>query len=145
MEWMMTAEILERVKSANLKLQTFLHGAEEALAGRRIFGVDELHTAQEPVSEIGALLSEATRLRATSSELDHELALYSQNLEATQTALDRVRVVLLARCGSLEAQRAHLSAVSMWSSAFTQTQSATNTEAIGSPHADRYERHASGL
>jgi hypothetical protein len=142
----MTTKILETVKSANLKLREFLRDAEESLAGRRTFGVDELHAAQTPVSEVGALLTEASRLRATSSELDCELALYSRNLEATQAALDRVRVVLLARCASLEAHRAHLSAVSMWSSAFTQTQSGANsTESMESAHADRYERQASGF
>src|ERR1700744_4265135 len=114
----MTPRILESVKGANLKLRTFLNVAEEALAGRRIFGVDDLRAAQEPVSEVGAVLNEATQSRATFSELDRELTAYTQNLEAAQAALARVRVVLLTRCASLEAQRAHLGSVSMWSSAF---------------------------
>lgn len=61
----MTARILESVKGANLKLRAFLHNAEEALAGRRIFGVDELRAAQEPVSDVGAVLNEATQSRST--------------------------------------------------------------------------------
>jgi hypothetical protein len=142
----MTATILGSVKGANLKLHSFLHDVEEALAGRRVFGVDDLHAAQEPVSEMGALVNDAARLRATSSELDSELAAYSHNLEAAQVALDRVRVVLLARCASIEAQRAHLGTVSMWSSAFAQTQNALNSpEPIESTHTDCYERQASGF
>ena len=142
----MTGAILGTVKDANLKLRGFLHRAEEALAGRSNFGADDLHAAQEPVSEVGTLLSEATQLRATSPELDGELTEYSHNVEAARVALDRVRVVLLARCASIEAQRAHLSTVSMWSSAFTQTQSNISApESIESTHDDRYERQASGF
>jgi hypothetical protein len=139
----MTAAILQTVKSANLKLRGFLHRAEESLSGRKTFGVDDLRAAQEPVSEMGKVMDDATRLRATSPDLNSELAAYSRNLEEAQVALDRVRVVLLARCASIEAQRAHLSTVSMWSSAFTQTQSGANVpESIEPANADRYERQA---
>jgi hypothetical protein len=142
----MTAAILQTVKDANLKLRGFLHRAEEALSGRKTFGVDDLRVAQDPVSEVGRVMDDATRLRAKSPELNNELAAYSQNLEAAQVALDRVRVVLLARCASIEAQRAHLSTVSMWSSAFTQTQSSASIpESIEPANADRYERQASSI
>jgi hypothetical protein len=141
----MHGTILENVKTANLKLRAFLLRAEEALAGRQGFGVDDLRVAREPVSEVGALLNDANQLRIADPELDSELKTYSHNLEAAQIALDRVRVVLLARCASIEAQRAHLSTVSMWSSAFTQTQGSNSPESTESTHDDRYERQASGF
>ena len=68
------------------------------------------------------------------------------NLEATQVALDRVRVVLLARCAGVEAQRAHLESVRMWSSAWAHTQANQNAAESSLPlESATYERSSSGF
>src|SRR5579872_3724279 len=118
----MSDNILSRLREANLKLKVLLHRADDATAGRGNFTPEDLREAQGPISRVAPVLSDAMRLRTSVLEVDSELQNYSTNLEATQAALDRVRVVLLARCASMGAQRAHLETVRMWSSAWADTQ-----------------------
>jgi hypothetical protein len=118
----MKETVLSRVREANSKLRMLLDRADDAIAGRRNFEVQDLREVQGPVAGVAPLLDEAARLRPSTPDLNSELQSYAHNLKAARTALDRVRVVLLARCASIEAQRAHLQTVSLWSSAWAQTQ-----------------------
>ena len=136
--------ILSRVREANSKLRMLLNHADDAVAGRRNFDVQDLREVQGPVSGVTPFLADAARLRTSARDLDNELQSYARNLEATQTALDRVRVVLLARCASIEAQRAHLQTVSLWSSAWAQTQFTWSaTEATETASSGTHERSPS--
>ncbi|MGH9561581.1 MAG: hypothetical protein ACRD3S_09005 [Terracidiphilus sp.] len=123
----MKEAILVRVREANAKLQTLLSRANDATAGRANLTAEDLREAHGPISQLGPSIGEVVTLRQSMPELDDELNSYSQNLEAAQVALDRVRCVLLARCASMEAQRAHLETVALWSSAWAKTQFASST------------------
>ena len=138
--------ILASVCSANHRLRALLNGAEDAIAGRGNFTVEDLRSAQEPVNKMAALIDEAKRLRNSDPEISNELQDYAKNLGATQVALDRVRVVLLARCASIEAQRAHIEAVRMWSSAWARTQASQRESESALPlESATYERSPAGL
>jgi hypothetical protein len=113
---------LHTVRRANSKLQTLLQRAADALAGRRDFGVEDVRAMAEPVAEMAPIVSEARHLREAVPELHGELDIYAKNLGQLQTALDRVRVVLLARCAHLEAQRGHLETLGLWAAAWRKTQ-----------------------
>jgi len=134
------------LREANGKLQMLLHRADDAMAGRGSFVSEDLRQAHGPVSDVAPVLSDAMRLRASVAEVDTELHNYSENLQAAQVALDRVRVVLLARCASMEAQRVHLEAVNLWSSAYTKTQMISDVPtSADSVECATYERSASGF
>jgi hypothetical protein len=117
----MEGAILHRIREANAKLQRHLHRIAEMLAGRDSFGPAEVRAIGEPVAGVAPVLAEAQRLRATVPELRRELDVYAENLTEMQTALDRVRLVLLARSASLEAQRGHLETVGLWAAAWQKT------------------------
>lgn len=114
---------LARARAANGRLQGLLVRAREFLAGRRNFGPEDLRALAAPVNEMGPLVSEAAGRREGSPELAGELEVYAQNLHSLQSTLDAVRCVLLARCATIEAERAHLSTVSLWAEAWRHTQS----------------------
>jgi hypothetical protein len=142
----MKETILTSVRNANGRLRALLNDAEEAIAGRRNFTVDDLRSAQEPVSKMTPLIDEAKRIRNTDPNISNELQDYAKNLEAAQVALDRVRVVLLARCASMGAQRSHLESVRMWSSAWAHTQANQNASESSLPvESTTYERSSSGF
>jgi hypothetical protein len=113
--------LLSRVRQANAQLQQQLHGIAEMLAGRARFAVAEVRAIAEPLEHMAPLLAEGQRMRSGWPELDAELNSYAQNLRALQTGLDRVRLVMLARCAGIEAQRGHLEAVGLWAAAWQQT------------------------
>jgi hypothetical protein len=142
----MKETILTSVRDANKRLRTLLNSAEDAIAGRRNFTVEDLRSAQEPVSKMKPLIDEAKRIRKSDPNISNELRDYAMNLEATQVALDRVRVVLLARCASMEVQRAHLESVRMWSSALAHTQANQNAAESSLPlESATYEQSSSGF
>lgn len=142
----MKETILTSVRAANSRLRALLNIAEEAIAGRRNFTVEDLRSAQEPVSKMKPLVDEAKRIRNSDPNVSNELRDYAMNLEAAQVALDRVRVVLLARCASVEAQRAHLESVRMWTSAWAHTQANQNASESSLPlESATYERSSSGF
>jgi hypothetical protein len=114
--------ILNRVRGANAKMESLLRRADGALAGRQNFSVEEVRAIAEPVAEMASIVSEAEHLRTTVPELHGELNTYAKNLGEMQTALDRVRVVLLARCAHMEAQQNHLETLGLWAAAWRKTQ-----------------------
>lgn len=118
----MEATALERVRVANGKLRDMLRKASEALAGRASFGVKEVRAIAEPVASMEPIVSQGPELRAAAPELQNELRAYAQNLGELNTALDRVRCVLLARCASVTAHRGHLQTLGLWTAAWQQTQ-----------------------
>ena len=142
----MRETILTSVRNANIRLRALLNSAEDAIAGRRNFTAEDLRSAQEPVSQMAPLIDEAQRVRMSDPEISNELQTYARNLESAQIALDRVRVVLLARCASMEAQRAHLESVRMWSAAWAHTQANQNSCESPLPlESATYERSSSGF
>jgi hypothetical protein len=117
----MESALLDRARRANAELRRQLQRIAEMLAGRGGFGPPEIRAIARPVAEMAPLVAEARRLRTALPELRGELDRYAQNLAEMQTALDRVRLVLLARCAAVEAQRGHLETVTLWASAWQQT------------------------
>jgi hypothetical protein len=113
---------LHRVRGANAKLQMLLRRVADALAGKRNFSVEDVRAIAEPVAEMTPIVSQAEQLRAAVPELHGELDAYGKNLGELQIALDRVRVVLLARSAHVEAQRGHLETVGLWAATWRQTQ-----------------------
>lgn len=138
--------ILTSMRDASNRLRTLLRSAEDAIAGRQNFTVEDLRSAQEPVRKMTSLIDEAKRIRNGDPEVSNVLQDYAMNLKAAQIALDRVRVVLLARCASIEAQRAHLESVRMWSSAWAHTQANQNSSESPLPiESATYEQSSSGF
>ena len=118
----MREAILGRVRSVNAQLQALLVETREALAGRRKLALEDLRAMSQPVAQMTPIVAEVARLRRESPELDSEVAVYEQNLGAMRSTLEAVRCVLLARCASLEAERAHLESVTLWAEAWQRTQ-----------------------
>jgi hypothetical protein len=118
----MNSAVLEQVRGSNSKLRLMLRRVGEALAGRANFGVEELREIAEPVAGMAPVVAQAAELRGANPEIRTELDHYAQNLGELNTALERVRCVMLARCASIEAQRVHLETVGLWVSAWKQTQ-----------------------
>jgi hypothetical protein len=117
----MEDSILNRIRSANLKLRDLLGRTRDALAGRRNFTVEDVRAIAEPVSQMEPIVAEAKRLRTMRPELDGELEAYAGNLGELQVALQHTRVMLIARLANMEALRGHLETVGLWTAALRQT------------------------
>lgn len=113
--------VRQTILRVNARLAELLEGARRALRGECNFGVEEVRRIQQPVEEMAAIVARSAELRRMQPELAGELDLYKAQLGEMQTTLAQIRMMLLARQGSLEAGRAQLSAVSQWISAFRQT------------------------
>jgi hypothetical protein len=114
--------VREQVRETNARLREILSSAHGALAGREDFSVREIRALAGPLREMGQIVSRAAELRAADAELNGELDTYAQTLAELQTALERVRFMLLARQAHLAATQEHIERVTLWTEALQKTQ-----------------------
>jgi hypothetical protein len=118
----MPSDLRSKIEAVNARLATLLAETKGALSGEREFGVAQVRALSEPIQEMAPVMRRAAELRAAEPEICGALDLYKAQLGELQTALERVRVMLLTRRGQMEAGRTQLDAVSKWAVALRQTQ-----------------------
>ena len=77
----------------------------------------------QPVEEMAPIVAKSPELRQLRPELAGQLDLYKANLGDLQTTLVQIRIMLLVRQASLEAERSQLCPISQWVTALRQTRS----------------------
>jgi hypothetical protein len=122
MERVMASQERHTIERANARIAALLANTRRALSGEREFGVAKVNDLCEPIQEMAPLMARAVELRATDPEISRELDLYRSQLAELQTALEQVRVMLLAHRDQIDAGRTQLDAMSHWAAALRQTQ-----------------------
>jgi len=118
----MPSALLQKIDAANARVSVLLRETRGALAGQGDFGVQQVRALSEPIQQMAPILRQAAELRAENPEIASALDLYKMQLVELQTALDQVRVMLLAKRGQMEAGRVQLDAVAQWAAALRRTQ-----------------------
>lgn len=121
MERLVSSEILSKIETINRELIALVADTKRALAGERDFGVEQVRALSQPIGEMAPIMARATDLRALHPEIAAPLDLYKSLLRELQIALDRIRVMLLARRSQMDACRVQLDAVSNWANALSHT------------------------
>ena len=118
----MPSQERQTVQRANARIAVLLASTRRALTGERGFGVAQVEDLSEPIQEMAPLMARAGEVRATDPWVARDLDLYKSQLSELQTALEQVRVMLLAQRAQMDAGRAQLDAMSRWATALRQTQ-----------------------
>ena len=113
----MAGAIKERIKATNARVAFLLEETRRALRGERNFGPEQVRAISQPVAEMAPLLTDAKRLTAQEPDLEPEIARYKEQLLELHTALEQVRMMLMANRGGVERARQQLDAVSRWADA----------------------------
>jgi hypothetical protein len=115
------SEILQTIETVNAQLAALLADTNRSLSGECEFGVEQVRALSQPLAIMAPILAREHELRSLQPELDAPLDLYKSLLRQLQTALDRVRVMLLARRSQMDSGRVQLDAVSHWANALSHT------------------------
>jgi len=105
----------------NASVTKLLEETLAALRGEREFGPPQIRAISAPLTRMAPLMASAKELRSSHPELGAELEKYKMILRELQTALEHVRMMLLARRSGLETSRQKSQAMSQWAAAFQQT------------------------
>ena len=111
----------QTIERINGRLKSLIEKTRGALRGECEFNVASVHELREPVEEMAPIVAECHDLRRKQPEIIGELDLYKVHLGESQTTLNHLRVMLLARQASLRSDQTHVSAVSKWAIALHQT------------------------
>ena len=118
----MSSPLHQKIETANARIQVLLTHTRGALAGEREFGVEQVRALSVPIQEMAPVMQQAAELRAREPEIAGALDQYKAQLRELQTALDQVRMMLLAKRGQMDSGRVQLDAVSQWAAVLRQTQ-----------------------
>lgn len=118
----MPGELREKIADVNSRIFALLIETRQALKGEKVFGVEQVRELSKPITEMTPVMARAEELRALQPEIAEELDLYKIHLIDLQTALEQVRMMLIAYRSQMESHRAHLDAVSQWTKRFSHTQ-----------------------
>jgi hypothetical protein len=121
MERVMSSPLPQKIEAINGRVRALLAETRRALAGEQEFGVEEVRALAEPIQEMAPLMAREAELRTLQPETAAALDLYKAQLRELRTALERVRMMLLARRAQMEAGRTQLEAVTHWAAALRQT------------------------
>lgn len=113
----MGGAIKEKIRATNTRLAFLLEETRRALRGERNFGPEQVRAISQPVTEMAPLLAGAKELTAEEPELEPEIARYKEQLRELHTALEQVRMMMMANRGQVEQARQQLDAVSRWADA----------------------------
>lgn len=113
----MSGALREKIAAVNARVGVLLEESWGALRGERNFGPEQVRALALPVSEMAPIMKRAKELAAQHPEIEGELAIYKQHLAELHTALEHVRMMLIARRGRMEEARKHFDAVSRWAAA----------------------------
>jgi len=111
----------QTIERVNARLAVLIESARRALRGECEFNAENVRQLRGPVEEMAPIVAQCPNLRRDQPEIVGQLDLYKTHLGDLQTALNQLRVMLLARQASLRSDQTHLNAVSNWASAFHQT------------------------
>jgi len=111
----------ERFFSANKELRDFLQRVEGLASGTCSISERDLQALSRRLSTLAPEIGDASRGETLDTGMRNEVAEYVRNLRALQTALEKVRCVMLARKTQIETQRRHLDGLQGWVNAYRQT------------------------
>lgn len=113
----MPGVLREKIAAVNARIGALLLDSQRALRGERNFGPEEVRAISAPVSEMAPMMARAQELTAEDPEIEEELATYKRQLAELHTALEQVRMMMIARRGQMDETSKHLEAVSRWAAA----------------------------
>ena len=111
----------ERFLAANQELRNFLRRVEDLTEGTGTITDGDLKALSLHLSTLAPEVGDASRSETLDAGLRNEVAEYVKNLRALQTALEKVRCIMLARKLQLEAAKRHLYGLQGWVNAYSQT------------------------
>ena len=111
----------ERFLAANQGLRDFLHRVEKLVTGTGTITDGDLKALSQRLSNLAPEVGDASRGETLDADLRNEIAEYVKNLRALQTALEKVRCIMLARKLQLEGAKRHLYGLQGWVNAYNQT------------------------
>jgi hypothetical protein len=117
----MVGALWQTVESLNSRMGELLAGAQGALRGECRFGPTEVRALRVVLAEMAPVIARSEELRRTQPEMAEALDLYRSQLVNLQKTVERLRITLLVHRSTLEGHRTHLSATSLWCTAFQRT------------------------
>jgi predicted nucleic acid-binding Zn-ribbon protein len=105
----------------NEELRQFLRKVDGLANGTASVSERDLRLLSERLSNLGPEIGDASRGEMLDASLQNEIAEYVRNLRALQSALERVRCIMLARKAQIEGAKRHLTGVQDWVNAYQQT------------------------
>jgi len=111
----------ERFIVANEMLSTFLRRVDGLATGTESITEADLQALSRRLSMLAPEVGDASRGENLDEDLQKEIAIYVKNLRALQTALEKVRCIMLARKVQLDSERRHLYGLQSWVNAYNQT------------------------
>jgi len=121
MERVMDEHKHERFLAANQGLRDFLQRVEKLVTGTGTITDGDLKALSQRLSNLAPEVGDASRGETLDADLRSEIAEYVKNLRALQTALEKVRCIMLARKLQLEGAKRHLYGLQGWVNAYNQT------------------------
>jgi hypothetical protein len=121
MECLMESNKHERFLCANQELRGFLQRVEGLASGTCSISDRDLQALSQRLSTLAPEIGDASRSETLDAGLRNEVAEYVKNLRSLQTALEKVRCILLARKMQIETQKRHLDGLQGWVNAYNQT------------------------
>jgi hypothetical protein len=111
----------ERFVAANEELRGFLRRVDGLANGTQSVSEGDLRSVSQRIANLAPEVGDASRGAALDEEVREEIAEYVRNLRALQTALEKVRCVMLARKVQIESAKRHVESVKGWVDAYTHT------------------------
>jgi uncharacterized protein YigA (DUF484 family) len=111
----------ERFAAANQELSQFLRRVDGLATGTESITERDLQALSQRISTLAPEVGDASRGAALDGEIQEEIAEYVTNLRALQSALEKVRCVMLARKLQLDGAKRHLNGLQKWVDAYSQT------------------------
>jgi hypothetical protein len=126
MERMMGTLLIENEKhelftTANRELSEFLQRVDGLATGAESITEKDLLSLSQRLDTLAPEVGDASRGATLDQFLQVEIDKYVRNLRALQTALEKVRCIMLARKFQLEGAKRHLHGLQAWVNAYNQT------------------------
>jgi hypothetical protein len=117
----MRGALWQTVESSNSSMGELLARTQGALRGECTFGANEVRALRVVLGEMAPVIAQSEELRRTQPAMVEALNLYRSQLVNLQKTVERLRITLLVHRSTLEGHRTHLSAASLWCTAFQRT------------------------
>jgi hypothetical protein len=108
---MMASQKRERFAAANEELRAFVRRMDNLANGVSTASERDLEILTQRLGNLAAEVGEADRGEALDTSLQGEIAEYVKNFRSLQTALERVRCIVLARKMKVESSKRRLNGV----------------------------------
>jgi hypothetical protein len=121
MERVMDTQRQEQFVVANRELCLFLQRVDGLAHGTESVTEEDMLSLSRRLSTITPQVGDILASQANDEGQPNEIAEYIKNLRALQTALETVRVIMLAQKVHLDGARRHLQGLQGWVNAYQQT------------------------